>query len=73
MAVLGLPGGAELIVILAVVFLLFGPYLIVGWLSYRAGVAKGRAEVTTPTTAPEPAEEPVPPSAISESEDETRD
>jgi len=72
MAVLGVPGGAEIFVILGVVFLLFGPYLIIGWLSYRAGVAKGRTEASGAQIEVSASKAEVPPEAI-ESEDETRD
>jgi len=72
MAVLGVPGGAEILVILGIVFLLFGPYLIIGWLSYRAGVAKGRTEASTAGVDAAASEADVPPEAI-ESEDDTRD
>jgi len=72
MAVLGVPGGAEILVILGIVFLLFGPYLIIGWLSYRAGVAKGRTEAGGAQVDGGGSHADVPPEAI-ESEDDTRD
>lgn len=59
MALFGLPGGAEFVVILLLALLVFGPYALVGWFAYHLGLDKGReqAERIEPVREAEPKSE----------------
>ncbi len=57
MAVFGLPGGMEWLMIMVIVTLLFVPGLVVFWLGYLTGRNAGAPQATveptaTPTAAP---------------------
>lgn len=58
MALFGLPGGTEWLIILAIVVLLFVPGIVLFWFGYTTGKSAGKQEAASGTArAPETPEE----------------